>query len=99
MLARIATSLTGLILILYGVIAALSPLPLGVIFIVIGILMIAGANPAARPIIRRARAKWPLFDKAVDMVGARSPDKLKDVIEETDPDAPPPAEDKNPGPP
>ncbi len=86
MIARLLTSLLGVFFVVYGVIAALSPLPLGVPLVVLGLLMIALANPAARPLIRRMRAKWRWFNRLVELVGARSPEKFKDVIKETDPD-------------
>ncbi len=96
MIARIATTLVGVVLILYGVVAAISPLPLGVILIAVGFVMIAGANPAARPLIRAMRRRWRWFDKLVRLAAHRSPPRFKDVIEETDPGAAP---RDDPGPP
>ena len=85
-IARILTTLAGIALIVYGAIAAISPLPLGVPLIILGFLMIALANPAARPLVRRMRRKWRWFDKLVEALGKRSPEDIKEVIEETDPD-------------
>lgn len=85
MIARLATTFTGIALIVYGAIAALSPLPLGIPLIILGIMMIALANPAARPLILRMRRKWRWFDKIVVTLGARSPAKIKEVIRETEP--------------
>lgn len=87
LIARIVTSLIGFVLIVYGVIAALSPLPAGVPLLVLGLIMIAGANPAARPIIRKMRARWRWFDKLVRLIGERGSSDIKDVVEETRPDA------------
>lgn len=86
MIARIATTLSGIVLIIYGAIAAISPLPLGVPLIVLGLIMIAGANPAARPLIRWMREKWRWFDYLVAQLARRSPRRFKNVIDETDPD-------------
>ena len=85
MLARLVTSLTAVVLIVYGVIAAISPLPLGVPLIVLGLIMIAGANPAARPVIKRMRRKWHWFDVIVRQLGTRTPKTLQATLEETDP--------------
>lgn len=87
MIARIATTFVGAVLIIYGVIAAVSPLPLGVVLIALGFIMIAGANPAARPLIRRMRARSRWFDKLVRLAAHRSPPRFKEVIEETEPSA------------
>ena len=86
MIARIATTFVGAVLIIYGVIAAISPLPLGVVLVALGLVMIAGANPAARPLIRRMRARWRWFDRLVRAAAHRSPERFKGVIKETDPD-------------
>ena len=86
MLARFITTMVGIVLIVYGVIAAISPLPLGVPLIVLGVMMIAAANPAARPIIRRMREKWRWFDFLVSKIGERSSGPVKEVADETTPD-------------
>ena len=85
MIARITTTLIGLVLMIYGVIAAISPLPLGVPLVVVGLFMIAGANPAFRPVIRAMRRKWGWFDKLVRMVAPRARGVVRAVIAETDP--------------
>lgn len=86
MIARLLTTLLGIVFVVYGVIAAASPLPLGVPLVVLGLLMIAGANPATRPLIRRMRAKWRWFDRLVRMLARRSPAQFKDIAKETEPE-------------
>ncbi len=87
MLSRIATSLAGLVLVIYGLIAALSPfLPAGVPLVVLGLLMIALANPAARPLIRRMRTRWAWFNRLALALGTRAPKNVRAVIEETAPE-------------
>jgi len=93
MIARIATTLTGIVLIVYGVIAAISPLPLGVLLIVLGLIMIAGANPAARPLIRWMREHWRWFDILVVHLARRSSKQFKNVFDETTPEERPHAEE------
>lgn len=85
MIRRFVTSLIGVVLIIYGVIAAISPLPAGVPLIVLGFVMIALANPAARPLVRRMRRKWRWFDKLVLTLGKHGPKGVKTVVEETKP--------------
>jgi len=89
MISRIAATLAGLALVIYGVVAAISPfLPAGVPLIVLGLLTIALANPSARPILRRMRVRWRWFDRLVLALGRRSPDSIRKVIAETAPDTP-----------
>jgi len=86
MLSRIATSLAGFVLVVYGLVAALSPfLPAGVPLVVLGLLMIALANPAARPLIRRMRTRWRWFDRLALALATRAPKNVRRVIEETTP--------------
>lgn len=85
MIARIATTVVGVLVIVYGVIAVVSPLPLGFAMIPLGLIMIAAANPAARPLIRRMRRKWRWFDGLVRKAAHHSPPRFRSTIAETDP--------------
>ncbi len=82
---RIATSFAGLFLCLYGAIAALSPLPAGAPLLIFGILLIALANPRARPFVRRMRRRAAVFDAIVRALGPRAGKDIKALIDETDP--------------
>lgn len=83
--ARIATSVAGLFLFVYGMIASFSPLPAGAPLVILGVLMIAAANPAARPVIRRMRRRWAWFDALVRVVARRGPPAVREVETETAP--------------
>lgn len=83
--ARIMTSLLGLFCILYGAIAAISPLPAGLPLMIFGILLISLANPRARPFVKRLRRRCSWFDRLVRIVGGRSPRRMKALLDETDP--------------
>lgn len=85
MIRRIITSLVGAVLIVYGVIAALSPLPAGALLIVLGMVMIGLANPAARPLIRAMRRRWRWFDRLVTGLGRRAPAGVRSLVEATNP--------------
>lgn len=84
--ARLATSLVGVALFGYGLIAAFSPLPAGAPLVILGLLMIAAANPAARPLVRRLRKRWRWFDRLVRLIGKRGPPAVQEVAAETAPD-------------
>lgn len=84
--ARVATTLAGAVLFIYGLIASFSPLPAGAPLVILGVLMIAAANPAARPFIRRLRRRWRWFDALVRIVAKGAPQTVKTVVTETAPD-------------
>jgi hypothetical protein len=83
--ARVGASLVGFALCLYGIVALLSPLPAGAPLIVVGALMVAAANPVARPLIRRLRRSWRWFDALVRMAGKKGPAPIRDVEAQTSP--------------
>lgn len=95
MIARLATTLTGIVLVIYGVLAAVSPLPLGIPLVVLGLLMIAAVNPAARPLILSMRRRWKWFDFLVRKAARRSPERFQETFEDTDPSIHPPETPKN----
>ena len=85
-MARVLISLVGLLFVIYGAIAFVSPLPAGAPLVALGILMLALANPRARPMVRRLRRRFGWFDGLVRIVGGRTRGALKSVIEETAPE-------------
>lgn len=85
MIARLFTTLVGIALFVYGIVAFLSPLPVGAPLAILGLFMIAGANPAFRPVIRWMRRNWGWFDKLVRLIAPRATDAVRDVIAETEP--------------
>lgn len=86
MLGRMGATIAGLVLMIYGLIAAFSPLPAGAPLVILGLLMIAGANPAARPIVVRMRRRWPWFNRLVRLVGKRAPRHIAIIADATDPE-------------
>ena len=85
MIARIAITIAAVLLAIYGVIAAISPLPLGVPLVVLALVMIATVNPAARPLILWMRRRWKWFDYLVRKAAKRSPARFKETFKDTDP--------------
>lgn len=85
---RIATTVTGIVFMIYGIIAFLSPLPLGAPLIIVGFFMIAVANPAFRPVIVRIRRRWRWFNKLVLKIAPRTSPAVRHVIDETTPNDP-----------
>lgn len=86
MLVRIIVTVAALVVILYGVIAALTPLPVGVLAIVLGLTAIALANPRARPLLKALRKRWRWFDSLVRAVAERAPERYRDPLRETEPE-------------
>ncbi len=84
-MARLATTLTGIVLMIYGLVAAFSPLPLGAPLVILGLIMIAAANPAARPFILAMRRRWRWFDFLVRKAARHSPERYHETFEDTDP--------------
>lgn len=84
-LKRAALASVGGLLILYGVVALPTPLPLGALSLIIGFLLFGLAVPAARHLMRRIRSRVSFLDQLVRFIGAKMRGDLAAMIEETDP--------------
>ena len=91
MLSRIAMSFAGAIVFLYGLLAALSPLPFGAPLVFVGLIMIVSVNPSLKPRMRRLRSRYHWFDVLVRKTAKTGLKRAEDVERDT---APPPDTDE-----
>ncbi|WDI31049.1 hypothetical protein PUV54_13920 [Hyphococcus flavus] len=85
MIARIATTIAAILLAIYGIFAAISPLPFGVPLVVLALIMFAAVNPSARPLVLWMRRRWKWFDYLVRKAADRSPARFNETFQNTDP--------------
>lgn len=95
MLSRLTMSAFGALMLVYGIVAAFSPLPAGAPFCVFGLMFIAAGNPSARPAIRRLRRRWPWFNALVKTFGKAGPKAVREAVSETEPKAASKTEDRH----
>lgn len=63
MVWRIVGTLVGLGLIIIGVPLMISPIPFGIVLIIIGLLVLVAANPLAAKALRALRRRHPWLDE------------------------------------
>ena len=72
-------------LILIGIIAAVSPIPFGIVMISLGFIMLGIVAPPVRPLLKSLRRRWGWFDKQLDKAQETLPDPIADPLRESDP--------------
>ena len=85
-IARFIISLLAIALIVVGVVLTISPIPLGILLVLFGVIILALANPYARPLLKWIRSKWPWFNKSIRSAQQHSPDIISEPLKETDPE-------------
>ena len=80
-------SLFAVTLIVIGVVTSISPVPFGFVLVVIGVIVLALADPRARPVLRWLRRRWPWLNRRLRGAQAKAPTAIAEPLEETDPDS------------
>ncbi len=80
---RLAVSLFAVLLILFGLIWTISPIPFGFLFLIFGFLLLLAAAPGE---IRWLRKRWRWFDRAMHGLEKRLPKWIAKRLRATDHD-------------
>lgn len=80
---RIAVTAFAVLLILFGAIWTLSPIPFGFIFLILGFLLLVAAAPGE---VRWLRKRWRSFDRAMHGLEKRLPEWIARRLRATDDD-------------
>lgn len=83
LLLRLLLAVFALFLIFVGFIAMISPIPFGLIMIVIGVALLAIAFPL---LVRGFRKRWRWLDKVLDRLTPILPEWLEKPVERSDPE-------------
>jgi len=73
--------LFAVMLIIFGVIAAVTPIPFGLIFIAIGFFLLTAVSPS---LMGRIRRRWPWLDRRLKMLDAKLPRWLARHLRKSD---------------
>ena len=68
---RIAVSIFALLLIGFGLVVTISPIPFGFVIVIIGFLLFVSVSPAE---VRWMRKRWRRFDRAMHRLEERLPE-------------------------
>lgn len=86
----------GILIFTFGVIALVSPIPFGFVFIPLGLAMMLWASPWMRGRLRRFRAHHPNFDRKLREAEDWLPDWLAAPLRHSRPKEPPPEDASSP---
>lgn len=77
--------ISGVILVLVGLVVLPIPIPLGLLMITVGLALLAPYMPMIQRILTGVRAKWPKIDASLLKHRDRLPMIIRRTIDETDP--------------
>lgn len=80
---RLAVSLFAVLLILFGLVWTISPIPFGILIVILGFLLLLAAAPGE---IRWLRKRWRWFDRAMHGLEKRLPNWIAKRLRATDHD-------------
>jgi len=81
---RILCRMIGIVLCLFGIIGMLTPIPLGIIPFILGLLFLVPTTPSAARAVRWARRKIRIFDRVMSVATNRLPYPYRRVLRETE---------------
>jgi len=84
---RIFSRIIGGALCFFGVIGMLTPIPFGLILFIIGLMFLIPTTPSAARVVRGARKRISLFDRAMYAATRRAPTPFRRVLRMTETEA------------
>lgn len=78
---RLAVSLFAILLILFGLVWTISPIPFGIVFVILGFMLLLSAAPGE---IRWLRKRWRWLDRVMHGLEKRLPKWIAKRLRETD---------------
>ncbi|GGY43699.1 hypothetical protein [Parvularcula lutaonensis] len=82
---RVATLVGGGVLVLFGVLLAISPLPMGILLVAIGMGLLVMGSPRIAAWLRFNRTYNDTLDKQAAIATKHAPKKIAEALEKTDP--------------
>lgn len=83
--SRPARLIAGWLLVGTGTLLAPTPLPVGIVLLLVGLCLLARDSKAVRGLIRRLRRRCPAASARADAWKHRLPELVRRIIERTDP--------------
>jgi len=84
---RVAMQGLGALLLVLGVIGVLTPIPFGIVFLVLSMLLLIPTTPGVADAIRRLRVRSPRVDLLMADIVRRSPAPYRRILRQTDTDS------------
>lgn len=96
MIKRSVNLLTGILLVLTGLIITPLPIPLGLILVVLGLSVLVTVLPSLRFSLTRLRCRYPAISLKLRRLSPKLPGFARRLLDHTDPDPDPDHKDNHP---
>ena len=83
-MVRLLCRLTGSFFCFFGILGMLTPIPFGLVFFVVGLLFLIPSTPSVARMVRGARARIGLFDRAMHAATRAAPAPYRRVLRQTE---------------
>ncbi len=81
---RVTIMVLGYICLAIGFVGILTPIPLGLVFFVLALLMLIPTSPLVVRLIQKVRKKSPRFDRMLEGIARRLPSPYRRILKTTD---------------
>lgn len=86
MLKRSAKAVSGMLLVIVGIIVTPLPIPFGVLMILVGLSLLASSVPWVREYLTSLRTRYREFSGTLNKMKNKLPGFARQLIEDTDPE-------------
>jgi len=84
LVVRILFQIIGTVLVLFGLLGILTPIPLGFVFFIIGLMFLIPTSPLVVRIIQKTRRRYKKVDGAFDAITHRLPLPYRRILKKTE---------------
>lgn len=85
-MARLAVQLIGYVLLALGIVGMLTPIPLGLVFFVLALLLLIPTSPRVTRAVQRLRTRSARLDRALSTLIRKLPSPYRRILRRTDVD-------------
>lgn len=85
---RLFIQVIGWFLFLLGLILAPTPIPIGLLLLLLGAILLLPTSRSFRIAVKKGRSKSPSFNKLMQKVTAKAPKGIKTILNKTSPSKP-----------
>ncbi len=85
-MARVLIMAIGFVFLLVGFVGVLTPIPFGLVFLLLALLMLIPTTPGVARLVQRVRRKSSRFDQLMILAIRKSPAPYRRILRRTDVD-------------
>lgn len=83
---RFAAKFLGWVLLFIGIVGVLTPIPFGIVFLALSLVLLIPTSPGLTRFLQRMRRRSPKIDRSMAAVIRRAPAPYRRILRQTDVD-------------